>query len=167
MDPVSLALAVAPLLLECGKLVKLCNEVKEKYQSAPETLGAIATECNGITNALVQLQALGLQADEMGEEQQSRFHNAIDSVVDGCSTTLSNVEQHLNKVCEITDHATFNAPSTFRRRDRVRVIWEEDYIDRQLQRLRGYQTNLILTFSMLQTYVNILFSPYGNVNSEF
>lgn len=149
MDPVSLALAVAPLLLECGKLVKFCKDVKVKYESAPETLGSIRTECNGIANVLVQLQALGLQASEPDEEQKTRFHNAIDSIVDGCSTTLSNLMQHLNKVCQAIDDAILTSSSTVRGKDETRIAWEEEYIDRQLQRLRGYRTNLILTFSML------------------
>ncbi len=96
MEAASLALAIPPVLVGFAKLVKLCSDVRTKYQSAPGALAAVITECNAVSNLLVEIQYLALSNFVcLSPEQQKRFCDAIDALAIGCSQEVSTIEQHV------------------------------------------------------------------------
>jgi hypothetical protein len=154
MEFADLVLAVAPLLLECSKLAKLCHEVQTKYQSAPGTLASIITECNGVSHILVEVQYLGLQdIASLDAERRQSFRDAIDSFVVGCTNTLSIIEQHVEGFRHSADGVVVRPMHRLGRRDKMKIVWNEEDINQLLQRLRGYQTDLTLPLSILHMWV--------------
>ncbi|CAI6330844.1 unnamed protein product [Periconia digitata] len=150
MEVAGVSLALPPLLAECGKLAKQCHDLQSKYQHAPASLSYIITECNAVTYNISELKDLDIR--HLRECKREAFRRHIDSQVLGCISLLSTIEQDLESFRGVAeDEGVIVGPSRrFRRRDRMRFVWNEDHVMGLLQKLRGLETSLLLSLSLLK-----------------
>ncbi len=142
MDPVSLTLAVAPIILKAAKLAKLCQEVQTKIAGAPATLASIITECSGVNNVLLEVQNLGLRdMSFLTPDMKERFGNDIDNLAIGCTSVLSTIEQHVEAFQE-AEGVVVGPMKPMGLKDKIKMAWKEDEIQILLQRLRGFELTL-------------------------
>lgn len=156
MEAASLALAIPPVLVGCAKLATLCSDFQTKYQSAPSTLASVITECNGVSHILVEIQYLGLQNIVcLSGEQQQRFCHGIDALAIGCTREVSTIEQHVKKFSYAAEGVIIGPLRRFERKDKMKIVWNEDGIKQSLERLRGYQTNLVAFLLLVNLYFTL------------
>jgi hypothetical protein len=153
MDIAGLALAIPPLLAQCGKLVKLCYDAQTRYRNAPSSLAGIITECNAVTYNISEIQYLSVQ--ELGylsEQRRDLFRQQINRLALACISTLSKIEHNLESFRDSADDEGIIIGPLRRvgRNDRMRFAWNEDEVTELLERLQGYEINLMLSLSLLK-----------------
>jgi hypothetical protein len=152
MDPFSLTLTIGPLLIKAAKIIKLCQDVQSKIQSAPTTLASIITECNGVYHVLLEVQNLGLRdMSYIDEERRTRFIDEMDNISVGCTNTLLSIEKHIEGFQ--ADAVIVGPMRRLGLRDKVKVLSMDDEVQKLLQKLRGYQMTLATSLSLLHMLV--------------
>lgn len=169
MEVVGIALAIPPLLAQCGKLVKRCYDAQLRLRNAPHSLASIITECNAISFNLSEVQFLGVQ--ELGylsSEHKLNFQAQLNRLAFGCIGVLCKVEKCLESFYHSIDNEgiIIGPLRRFRRKDQMRFAWNEDEIGELLERLRGYEISLTLSLSLLKVYVCIFSSIIFQLSSR-
>lgn len=152
MDPLSLSLAIAPLLLASAKLTKQISEFVDGYKNAPITLTSICTECKLIHVALCKIQGLVYEGNTVLTARLSSeksLRDAFDDALTGCRMTVAAVDVEIRK---LIDSEGFNgsrkAEIGFKRK--LRYVWKEDLMQSLLDQTRGQMGSIQVLISLLQ-----------------
>ena len=152
MDPLSISLAIAPLLLASAKLTKQIGEFVDGYKNAPITLTSICTECKLIHVALCKIQGLIYESKKvltarLGSEKSLR--DAFDSALTGCRMTVAAVDVEIRKLIDseaISKSETVAIPF----KKRLSYVWKEDLMQSLLEQTRGQMASIQFLISLLQ-----------------
>ena len=152
MDPLSISLAIAPLLLASAKLTKQVSEFRDSYNNAPTTLIYISTECKLIHFALCKVQGLVYQSEtiltvRLASEQSLR--DAFDSALTGCRMTVAAVDVEIGKLIESRNTAK-NGTADIGVRRKVRYVWKEDHMQSLLDQIKGQISSMQFLITLLQ-----------------
>ena len=94
MDPISITLAIAPVLTKAARTIKACYDILEQYRSAPTTLALIITECNAIAHVLLELQLVVIRdLPRLDPDWRTSVRDYIDGFVIGSTNALSTIEE--------------------------------------------------------------------------
>ena len=152
MDPLSLSLAIAPLLLASAKHTKQINEFIDGYKNAPITLTNICTECKLIHIALCKIQGLVYESNSvltarLGSEKSLR--DAFDSALTGCRMTVAAVDVEIRKIIDFESFdGSGEAEIGFK--GKLKYAWKEDYMQSLLDQTRGQMGSIQFLISLLQ-----------------
>lgn len=104
---------------------------------------SIATECSLIHVALAQLRNFDWgSVSAYGDGRQEQMTRATESIILGCTLTLSVIEEYAIELQEYVDGSPLSPTEQMGIMARVRVLWKEDEMRELLLQLRGYQTGL-------------------------
>lgn len=143
MEVAGSAFPITPLLSTCTKIVSILHNVSKKFKRAPLMMTSVATECNLIHVALAQLRSFdwaAIAAHANGPQEQ--LTRATESIILGCTLTLSVIEEYAVELQEYVEGAPTSPTEQMGIMARVRVLWKEDEMRELLLQLRGYQTGL-------------------------
>ena len=127
--------------------------MQTKFQNAPNSLAYIITECNSVMHNLSEVQDLDAeQLAYLPDHRRDLFRRQINRLTLGCINILSRIEQDLEAFKEYgeNDGVIVGPLRRFGKKDRMRFVWNEDEITELLERLRGYETSLTLSLSLLK-----------------
>ena len=152
MDPLSISLAIAPLLLASAKLTKQISEFVDGYKNAPVTLTSICTECKLIHIALCKIQGLVYESNKVLTARLSSeksLRDAFDSALTGCRMTVAAVDIETRKIIdsEAVSHSG-KAEIPFKRK--LKYVWKEDLMQSLLDQTRGQMASIQFLVSILQ-----------------
>lgn len=151
MEPFTISMAVAPLILSSAKLTMLIRAVKDSYHNAPTTLISMLTECRVMHIALSKIQGL-VHKDETGLSSklaaQEMLREAFDGALTGCRMTLAALSLELDKLAEPkkgtkTTELSFQAKAT--------LVWKENIMKQLLDQTRGQMSSLHCLISLLES----------------
>src|SRR5437762_6541561 len=111
-------------MMSCAKVVKNCNDYRNKYKVSSITLPAIASECHTISIALSQIHELfdrdpNRTISKLPEHLRPIFDNALA----GCEIVISVIDDEIRKLNSSADGNTLINPS---RVARIKHVWSED-----------------------------------------
>jgi hypothetical protein len=143
MEFAGAAFPITPLLSQCTKIVTILHNVGKKFNRAPLMMTSIATECNLIHVALAQLRNFDWESvSTHGDGRQEQMTRATESIILGCTLTLSVIEDYSVELQEYVDGSPLSPTEQMGIMARVRILWKEDEMRELLLQLRGYQTGL-------------------------
>lgn len=152
MDPLSISLAIAPLLLASAKLTKQINDFAGSYKNATTTLASICIECRLIHVALCKIQGLVYQSSSVLTARLSSeksLRDAFDSALTGCRMTVAAVDVEIRKLIDSEAVSHSGKPEiSFRRK--LRYVWKEDLMQNLLDQTRGQMASIQFLISLLQ-----------------
>ncbi|MCJ1347402.1 hypothetical protein MMC31_005627 [Peltigera leucophlebia] len=151
MDPITISMAVAPLVLSSTKLAILISAVRDSYKNAPTTLTATLAKCKIIHIALFKIQELVYknEADlSLRLKAQAPLREAFDGALTGCRMTLAAINLELDKLVEPKKGANsmeigFQA--------KARLVWKEDVMKQLLDQTRGQMSSLRHLIEILES----------------
>lgn len=151
MDPFTISMAVAPLILSSAKLTMLIRAVKDSYDNAPTTLIAMLTECRVIHITLSKIQGL-VHKDEIGLSSklaaQEILREAFDGALTGCRMTLAALSLELGKLAEPKKGTKTTELSL---QAKARLVWKEDIMKQLLDQTRGQMSSLHCLIELLES----------------
>lgn len=138
------AFPITPLLATCSHIFTILHSVGKKFKRAPLMMTSVATECNFIYAALTQLRAFDWVTitSHAAEGSQEQLTRATESIILGCTLTLSVIEEYALELQEYVQGVRTSPTEQMGIMARVRVLWKEDEMRELLLQLRGYQTGL-------------------------
>jgi hypothetical protein len=143
MEFAGAAFPITPLLSTCTKITTILHNVKKKFKSAPLMMTSILSECNFLSVSLAQLRNFDWSAvSTYGEGRQEQMTRATETIILGCTLTLSVIEEYAIELQEYVDGSPLSPTEQMGIMARVRVLWKEDEMRELLLQLRGYQTGL-------------------------
>lgn len=151
MDPFTISLAVAPLVLSTTKLTLLISAVRESYKNAPTTLIATLTECKIIHIALFKIQELVYKNEtdlSSRLKAQTPLREAFDGALTGCRMTLAALNLELDKLVE---PKKVTNPMAIGFRAEARLVWKEDIMQQLLDQTRGQMSSLRCLIELLES----------------
>ena len=151
MDPFSISMAVAPLVLSSAKLTMLISAVRDSYKNAPITLTATMTECKIIHITLSKIQGLVYKNETDLSSRltaQAPLREAFDGALTGCRMTLAALNLELDKLAEPKKPTTamdigFKA--------KARLVWKEEIMKQLLDQTRGQMSSLTCLIELLES----------------
>ena len=151
MDPFTISMAVAPLVLSSTKLAMLISAVRDSYKSAPTTLTATLTECKIIHIALFKIQELVYKNETNLSSRlkaQAPLREAFDGALTGCRMTLSALNLELNKLVEPKKGTNLMGIGF---QAKARLVWKEDIMKPLLDQTRGQMSSLRHLIEILES----------------
>ena len=152
MEPLSISLAIAPLLLASAKLTKQVNEVADSYKNATKTLTSICTECRLIHVALCKVQGLVYQSSSVLTARLSSeksLRDAFDSALTGCRMTVAAVDVEIRKLID-PEAVNHGGKPEISFKKKLRYVWKEDLMQSLLDQTRGQMGSVQFLISLLQ-----------------
>ena len=151
MDPFTISMAVAPLVLSSTKLAMLMSAVRDSYKKAPTTLTATLTECKIIHIALFKIQELVYKNETDLSSRlkvQAPLQEAFDGALTGCRMTLSALNLELDKLVEPKKGTK---PMGIGFQAKARLVWKEDIMKQLLDQTRGQMSSLRSLIELLES----------------
>lgn len=151
MDPFTISLGVAPLVLSTTKLTLLISAVRESYKNAPTTLIATLTECKIIHIALFKIQELVYKNEtdlSSRLKAQTPLREAFDGALTGCRMTLAALNLELDKLVE---PKKVTNPMEIGFQTKARLVWKEDIMQQLLDQTRGQMSSLRCLIELLES----------------
>ncbi len=154
MDPFTISMAVAPMLVSSAKLAIIVNSVKDSYKNAPATLTSTITECKLMHVALCKIQGLVYRNETELHWQlksQKNLQEAFDSALTGCRLTLAALTLEVSKLVEPKRQENpggENIDMDFQ--TKVQLVWKEDVMKNLLDHTRGQMTSLHFLITILE-----------------
>lgn len=151
MDPVTISMAVAPLVLSSAKLTMLFSAVRDSYKNAPTTLIATLTECKIIHIALFKIQELVYKNEtdlSSRLKAQTPLREAFDGALTGCRMTLAALNLELDKLVE---PKKVTNPMEIGFQTKARLVWKEDIMKQLLDQTRGQMSSLRYLIELLES----------------
>jgi hypothetical protein len=143
MEFAGAAFPITPLLSTCTKIVTILHNVGKRFKRAPLMMTSIATECSLIHVALAQLRNFDwTTVSSYGDGRQEQMTRATESIILGCTLTLSVIEEYAIELQDYVDGSPLSPTEQMGIMARVRVLWKEEEMRELLLQLRGYQTGL-------------------------
>lgn len=160
MDPLTLSMAIAPLILTSARLAILVAVVRDSYTNAPTTLLSTLTECHLMHTALSKIQGLVFRNEtELAArlQEQKSLHDAFDKALTGCRITLTALNLEVKKLIEPKQQEgkMKEGPIEMRFRAKVKLIWKEDVMRHLLEHTRGLMVSLHFIIALLERYNNM------------
>lgn len=157
MDPFTISMAVAPLILSSAKLTMLISAVRDRYKSAPTTLTATLTECKIIHITLSKIQGLIYKYETDLSSRlaaQAPLREAFDSALTACRMTLAALNLELDKLAEPKKPTN---PLDIGFKAKARLVWKEDIMKPLLDQTRGQMLSLrcLVEFLKSETQADI------------
>lgn len=165
MDPFTISMAVAPLILSSAKLTMLISAVKDSYKNAPATLIATSTECKVMHMTLSKMQGLVYKNESDLSSRltaQKPLREAFDDALTGCRMTLAALNFEMDKLVEPKKGTQ---PMDFGFRPKARLVWKEAIMKQLLDQSRGQMTSLqyLIQFLESEAQADILKSLQKNL----
>jgi hypothetical protein len=162
MDPISIAASISSLIVGSTKIVQLANNVRQQYANSELLMASVAAECSTVTVALAQLHSALQSRNERSWKRDGKEDvlKSVEAVSVACSLTLSVLEKYMVGMVKAKEDE--DEPESSRndvqltRREKMRVLWNDEEITRLLSQMRGYQSSLGLLLNVVQWYVWIL-----------
>lgn len=151
MDPFTISMAVAPLVLSSAKLTMLISAVRDSYISAPTTLTATLTECKIIHITLSKIQGLVYKNESDLSSRltaQAPLREAFDGALTGCRMTLAALNLELDKLAEPRKSTN---PLDIGFKAKARLIWKEDIMKQLLDQTRSQMLSLRCLIELLES----------------
>lgn len=157
MDPLSLSMAIAPLILTSARLAILVTVVRDSYINAPTTLHSTLTECHLMHTALSKIQGLVFRNEtELAERLQGQksLNDAFDKALTGCRITLTALNLEVGKLVEPKQQQgkIKEGPMEMKFSAKVKLIWKEDVMRHLLEHTRGLMVSLHFIITILERY---------------
>lgn len=165
MDPFTISMAVAPLILSSAKLTMIISAVKDSYKNAPTTLIATSTECRVMHMTLSKIQGLVYRNESALSSRltaQKPLREAFDDALTGCRMTLAALNLELDKLVE---PKTAMRTTEFGFQAKARLVWKEAIMKQLLDQTRGQMTSLhyLIQFLESETQADTLMSLQRNL----
>lgn len=151
MDPFTISMAVAPLVLSSAKLTMLASAVRDSYINAPTTLTATLTECKIIHITLSKIQGLVYKNETDLSSRlaaQAPLREAFDGALTGCRMTLAALNLELEKLAEAKKPIS---PLEIGFKAKTRLVWKEDIMKQLLDQTRGQMLSLRCLIELLES----------------
>lgn len=151
MDPFTISLAMAPLIVSSAKLTMLISAVRDSYKTAPTTLIATFTECKIIHIGLFRIQELVYKNEtdlSFRLKAQTPLREAFDGALTGCRMTLAALNLELDKLVE--PKKVMN-PMEIGFQAKARLVWKEDIMQQLLDQTRGQMLSLRCLIELLES----------------
>lgn len=160
MDPLTLSMAITPLILTSARLAILVTVVRDSYTDAPTTLLSILAECHLMHTALSKIQGLVFRNEtELAARLQGQksLHDAFDKALTGCRITLTALNLEVGKLVEPKPQQgkIKEGPMEMKFCAKVKVIWKEDVMKHLLEHTRGLMVSLHFIITLLERYNNM------------
>ena len=151
MDPFTVSMAVAPLVLSTTKLAMLISALRNSYESAPATLTATLTECKIIHTALSKIQELIYKNEtdlSSRLKTQAPLREAFDGALTGCRMTLSALNLEMDTLVE-PKKGTNSMEIGFQAK--APLVWKEGIMNQLLDQTRGQMSSLLHLIEILES----------------
>lgn len=151
MDPLTISMAIAPLVLSSAKLTMLISVIRDSYIRAPTTLTATLTECKTIHITLSKIQGLVYQNEADLSSRltaQAPLREAFDGALTGCRMTLAALNLELDKLAEPKKPLD---PLDIGFKAKARLVWKEDIMKQLLDQTRGQMLSLRCLTELLES----------------
>lgn len=151
MDPFTISMAIAPLVLSSAKLIMLISVIRDSYISAPTTLTATLTECKIIHITLSKIQGLVYKNETDLSSRltaQAPLREAFDGALTGCRMTLAALNLELDKLAEPKKPLD---PLDIGFKAKARLVWKEDIMKQLLDQTRGQMLSLRCLIELLES----------------
>lgn len=157
MDPLTLSMAIAPLILTSARLAILVAVVRDSYRKAPTTLLSTLTECHLMHTALSRIHGLVFRNEtELAARLQGQkcLHEAFDKALTGCRITLTALNLEVEKLVEPKQQQgkMKEGPMEIKICAKVKLIWKEDAMRHLLEHTRGLTVSLHFIITILERY---------------
>ena len=157
MDPVSLTLAIAPLVLSSTKIIAVVRSVKQTYGNAQALVKNIEQECDLICLALHEVQGLVLP-NKPGIAIHMKSYKSLeatfDSVLTGCRMTLDALKLEVEGVLKSEKESNVE-PINMTFKSKGRFVWKEDTMRNLMEQMRNQRDSIHFLITILQRYVMI------------
>ncbi|MCJ1345190.1 hypothetical protein MMC31_003396 [Peltigera leucophlebia] len=155
MDPFTISMAVAPLILSSAKLSMLICALKDSYTNAPTTLIATWTECKMMHITLSRIQGLVYKNESalsLRLTAHESMREAFDGALTGCRMTLAALNLELDKLVE-PKTATGEGVETMKIGLQVKqnFVWKENIMKQLLDQTRGQMSSLQCLIQLLES----------------
>lgn len=150
MDPFTITMAVAPLVLSSAKLTMLIWVVRDSCKNAPTTLIAILAECKITHITLSRIQGLIYKNERDFPSRltaQAPLREAFDFALTGCRMALAVLNLELDKLAEPRKPAT-SMDIGFKAK--ARLVRKEDIMKQLLDQVRGQMSSLTCLIEFLE-----------------
>jgi hypothetical protein len=154
MDPVSaigLAASVLQVATTCVSTVHTLDQLRHRYQVAPESIASLYSESTVISATLTHLQELFKRQDNTVVNvlrQKPELSKALDRALSGCNVVYLKLDQELRKILPSISE---NGERLGLRR-RTSFLWKQDILKSYLKQIQGHQNALTLLIQGLQMY---------------
>lgn len=155
MDPLSLSMAIAPLILTSARLAVLIAVVRDSYTNAPTTLLSTLTECHLMHTALSKIQGLVFRNEtELAArlQVQKSLHDAFDKALTGCRITLTALHLEVGKLVDPKEQQGKMKEGLMEMKfcAKVKLIWKENVMRHLLEHTRGLMVSLQFIITLLE-----------------
>lgn len=151
MDPFSISMAVALLVLASAKLTMLISAVRDSYKNAPMALTATLTECKIIHITLSKIQGLVCKNETDPSSRltaQAPLREAFDCALTGCRMTLAALNPELDKLAK--PKKPTNAMN-IGLKEMALLVWKEEIMKQLLDQTRGQISFLTCLIELLES----------------
>ncbi len=152
MDPVSLSLAIAPLVLSSAKILAGVRSVRHKYKNAQTAVAASQMECELMHVALCEVQAL-VQKNRveltMRLQSQNSVGETFDKVLTGCRITLDALTLELDGVLKSTK-GRVAGPQDMGHRSKAQYVWKKEAMEELMTQLKDQRDCIQFLITILQ-----------------
>lgn len=142
MDPLTISMAVAPLIHSSAEVIMLISTLEGSYNNAPPTLLSTWKECRLMQITLIKIQQL-IYKNEADLSStlitQEPLREAFDGALTGCRITLAALNFELDKLVEPKNGTK---PLEFGFRAKARLVWKEDIMEQLLDQTRRQKSSL-------------------------
>ena len=152
MDPVSLSLAIAPLVLSSAKLLGAVRSVIQRYKDAQTAVTRTQTECELMHVALCEVQGL-VHRSRVELAVRLRSHKSLeesfDKVLTGCRITLDALTLELNDLLKPAKGGSGDMGN----RSKAEYIWKKDTMEELMEQMRNQRDYIQFLITILHRSV--------------
>ena len=151
MDPVSLSLAIAPLVLSSATILAGMRSVRHKYKNAQAAVANTETECECMHVALCEVQALvqrNRQELALRSHSQDSVGETFDKVLTGCRITLDALALELEGVLKPGKGPSKSKDMGYR--SKAQYVWKKEMMDELMGQLKDQRHHIQFLITVLQ-----------------
>ena len=139
MDPISLSLAIAPLIFSSAKLLATVGSIRHEYKSAQTTVTSTQTECKLMHIALYEVHRL-VHRNRMELavrlRSQKSLEETFDNVLTGCRITLDALALELDDLLKPIKGRT-SGSGDMNHQTKFQYIWKKDAMEELTGQMRN------------------------------
>ena len=151
MDPISLSLAIAPLVLSSAKILAGMRSIRRKYKSAESAIAMTQTECGFMHVALCEVQTLVQKSNTestMRLQSQGSIEETFDKVLTGCRITIDALTLEVNGVLKSTHNSKDYENIGFS--SKAQYIWKEESMQELMTQLKNQRDHIQFLIAIMQ-----------------
>ena len=131
-------LAVVSLAINCTKLARRLQEIRDRYKCANTTLAAMSSECNVLSIALGNIQKMAQKGRRERLMVGAPLQQGLECALQGCDVTLSTIWEEIHS---LDDNPNVVRSSswfvTMSMTTKFLYLWNEKNMNAYLTQLRG------------------------------